>query len=179
MTVAKKYIPHYTVEDYSRWEGDWELWEGVAVSMAPGPFGRHQKLAGDITSRIEDALTSANSEAEVVHSLDWIVNGDTVVRPDVLVICGGIPDLHLETPPALIVEVLSESTRTRDEIYKRDLYEREGVTAYLIADPDARTIEVLTLNSSGQYESTPVSDHVRLTLCGDCELDLNLSSLVQ
>lgn len=179
MTVAKKYIPHYTIEDYSRWEGDWELWEGVPVSMAPGPFGKHQKLGRKIMRLLEDAVESAKCTAEVTYELDWIISNDTVVRPDILIVCGEAPDLHLETAPALIVEVLSESTRTRDQTYKRDLYEREGVTAYLIADPDARTIEVLALNGSGQYQSAPNSDRVQLTLCGDCELDLNLSSLVQ
>jgi hypothetical protein len=25
MSTVPRYIPHYTVEDYRRWEGDWEL----------------------------------------------------------------------------------------------------------------------------------------------------------
>ncbi|MGB7326599.1 MAG: Uma2 family endonuclease [Rubripirellula sp.] len=177
MTAAKKYIPHYTIEDYARWEGDWELWDGVPVSMAPGPFGRHQKLAGDIMMLLRDALKTAECNAEVTFELDWIVSDDTVVRPDVLVICDGIPDRHLETTPALIVEVLSESTRDRDQTYKRDLYEREGVTVYLIADPDARTLQVLRLNESGKYEVVPESGELRLTICESCELTLAMSSL--
>ena len=27
--------PHYTIEDYRRWEGEWELIDGVAISMTP------------------------------------------------------------------------------------------------------------------------------------------------
>ena len=41
MSIAPKYQPHYTVDDYQHWEGDWELWNGVAVAMAPSPFGPH------------------------------------------------------------------------------------------------------------------------------------------
>lgn len=177
MTAAKKYIPHYTVADYAHWEGDWELWGGVPVSMAPGPFGRHQKLAGDVMMVIREALSAAECNAEVTYELDWIVSNDTVVRPDVLVICGGIPERHLETPPALIVEVVSDSTRERDQVFKRALYEREGVTAYLIADPDAKTIEVLILNRTGEYESLPDPSDVCLTLCDECELHLGLRTV--
>lgn len=27
------YQPHYTVDDYRRWEGQWELWFGTAVAI--------------------------------------------------------------------------------------------------------------------------------------------------
>jgi Uma2 family endonuclease len=177
MTAAKKYIPHYTWDDYRLWEGDWELWKGIAVSMSPGPFGPHQSLARKITRLLEDALLSATCCAEVVPELDWIVTNDTVIRPDVMVICGQVPERYLETPPALIVEVLSESTRERDRTFKRDLYETQGVTAYLIADPDERTLEVFTLNESSRYETVPDSGELRLRICKSCEVRLSTGSL--
>ncbi len=177
MTAAKKFIPHYTIADYSRWEGDWELWEGIPVSMAPGPFGRHQALVGDLLVMLRQALRAASCNASAVHELDWIVTADTVVRPDVLVICGEIPERHLESPPALIVEVLSDSTRQRDRIHKRDLYEAQGVTAYMLADPEAESLEVLVLGPSGEYEVLPKSNELRLTICQDCEITLATGSL--
>lgn len=177
MTTAKKYIPHYTVADYSRWEGDWELFDGIAVSMAPGPFGPHQSLGRKLMRLLEDALLSAKCDAEVTYELDWIVSDDTVVRPDVLVICGEIPERYLESPPALIVEVLSDSTRHRDRTYKRDLYESQGVTAYLLADPDAMSLEAFVLGDSGKYEALPTSSELRLAICQDCEITLATGSL--
>lgn len=94
-----------------------------------------------------------------------------------LVVCGEIPDRHLETPPALVVEILSESTRQGDCTYKRDLYESEGVAVYLIADPDARTLEVLVRSDAGKYEVVSSNGPVELRLCEDCEITLDFSSL--
>ncbi len=42
-----------------------------------------------------------------------------------------------------MVEILSPGTRRRDLTVKRDLYARFGVREYWIADPAARTVEVL------------------------------------
>jgi len=39
MGSVERYVPRYTVEDYQYWKGDWELWDGLAVSMLPCPFG--------------------------------------------------------------------------------------------------------------------------------------------
>ncbi len=51
MSRALKYIPNYTLTDYRRWEGDWELWDGIPVSMSPSPFGTHQWAATQIANR--------------------------------------------------------------------------------------------------------------------------------
>jgi Uma2 family endonuclease len=177
MTAAKKYIPHYSIEDYARWEGDWELWQGVPVSMAPGPFGRHQVVAGDLLVMLREALRAATCHATAIHELDWIVSSDTVVRPDVLVVCGDPPERYLETPPALVVEVLSDSTRDRDRTYKRDLYESQGVPSYLIADPDSASWEAFVLGESGKYEAASITNELKLTLCQDCEITLAIGSL--
>jgi len=48
MPLAKKYMPHYTVEDYMRWEGDWELIKGTPFAMSPSAGITHQKLSGSI-----------------------------------------------------------------------------------------------------------------------------------
>ena len=48
MSSAAKYQPHYTVDDYQHWQGDWELWNGVAIAMGPSPFGRHAQLVGQL-----------------------------------------------------------------------------------------------------------------------------------
>lgn len=52
----------------------------------------------------------------------------------------------------LAVEITSLDTggRRRDRIDKRDLYEQYGIREYWMVDPDARTVEVLFLQS-GTY----------------------------
>jgi len=47
MSVVYKYLPRYTVEDYQRWEGDWELIEGIPYSLASPTF-KHQRIVGKI-----------------------------------------------------------------------------------------------------------------------------------
>ena len=55
----------------------------------------------------------------------------------------------LEGPADLIAEVVSLGGRTRDRIEKRDLYQQYGVREYWIIDPEARTVEVLSLEAAG------------------------------
>ena len=44
--------------------------------------------------------------------------------------------------PDLAIEILSPSTRRRDEILKRRLYERTGVKEYWVVDPKLETVKV-------------------------------------
>jgi hypothetical protein len=88
MSTAPRYQPHYTVDDYAHWEGQWELWHGVAVAMSPSPFGRHAKLLARTVAALQTAIDSAGCHATVLVEIDWIVSRDTVLRPDVIVVCG-------------------------------------------------------------------------------------------
>ena len=111
MSSASRYCPHYTIEDYRQWEGDWELWHGTAVAMTPSPFGRHGGLLMRLGTALTNAIDHARCSASVLAEIDWIISEDTVVRPDISVICGPPPEGHIESAPAMVVEVLSESTR--------------------------------------------------------------------
>ena len=35
MTIPKRFIPHYTYEDYKQWKGNWELIDGTPFAMFP------------------------------------------------------------------------------------------------------------------------------------------------
>jgi len=63
-----------------------------------------------------------------------------------------------------VIEVVSPSNRGRDLLTKRALYARAGVREYWLVDPDARTIEILTLDRDAFHlavaasgNETPVS----------------------
>ncbi len=178
MTAAKKYVPHYTVDDYRLWQGDWELWNGTAVAMTPSPFGRHQALASRLFVALQNELKAAECRAEAIYELDWIISDNTVVRPDVMVICGGIPDEHLRETPALVAEVISESTATRDRTYKRDLYDEQGVDVYVLLDPDARTLEVYQRDPAGAWQHQRVSGAIEFQLCDSCQIHLESATLL-
>ncbi len=172
VSTARQHAPHYTIDDYAQWEGDWELWDGIAIAMSPGPFGRHQAVARNILLQLCSELKRSKCHAEALYEMDWIVRHDTVVRPDLVVVCGEIPERHLESPPALVVEVLSESTRDRDRTYKKQLYDQQGVAAYLMVDPDEETIDVLMFGMSNALQLQPTGDAIELTICSDCQIKL-------
>ena len=53
-----------------------------------------------------------------------------------------ITPLHPRGAPELVVEIASKGTRKRDETIKRRLYERSGVSEYLVVDPELEVIRV-------------------------------------
>ncbi|HEY0828580.1 MAG TPA: type II toxin-antitoxin system prevent-host-death family antitoxin [Bacilli bacterium] len=71
-----------------------------------------------------------------------------VVQPDILVICD-IENIDqkgkYKGTPALVVEVLSPSTRGKDLIKKLDLYKRSGVKEYWVVDPMNEQITIYSL----------------------------------
>lgn len=179
MATAARFQTHYTVADYRHWEGRWELWNGLAVAMSPSAGGRHAKVHRRIVAALANAIDAAGSDVSVLVEIDWIVAQDTVVRPDVTAICGSEPAGHVERPPALVVEILSDATRDRDLVFKRDLYAAQGVRWYIILDPDAGTVLPLRLTAGREYAS-PVSQNAQslvIDLCDDCRIDLDASRI--
>tara|TARA_R110002073_G_scaffold157241_18_gene312681 strand:- start:17696 stop:18238 length:543 start_codon:yes stop_codon:yes gene_type:complete len=177
MSAALKFAPHYTVDDYSLWKGDWELWEGLAIAMSPSPLGVHQDVVTQLIRMLGNAVEAAGCDANPLVELDWIVSRDTVVRPDVLVVCGPPPEQHCENTPALVAEVLSDSTRQNDLDYKRQLYHREGVGVYLIIDVEAKTAQVDSRVADGSYDTHVAGDELGLRLCEDCEISIPITKL--
>ena len=176
MSTARDYNPHYTVDDYMQWEGDWELWRGVAISMSPSAFGNHASVHSRLNAALVSALDDANCDATALTEIDWIIDTDTVVRPDLTIVCGGPPKQHVEDTPALVVEVISPSSRERDTVRKRVLFEAESVPWYLIADPEAETLTVLRLDR-GTYSELTAKDTIHVRICDDCDLTIDLTNV--
>ena len=172
MSSVPRYVPHYTVSDYRQWEGDWELLQGVAVAMTPSSFGSHQAVMANLIRTFGNELERGSCECQVLPELDWIVDNNTVVRPDLVIVCDGVPEQHLETPPTLIVEILSPSTAEKDRTFKYELYEQQGVQYYLLADPKRAQLEVFRL-SDGKYVGLPESTTYALELHTDCQITLS------
>jgi Uma2 family endonuclease len=81
----------------------------------------------------------------VLNELDWKINDETVVRPDLMIICGLPLTDYLEFPPVLIVEIISPSSVKRDRLIKFEIYKEQGVKYYILADYIKETIEVFEL----------------------------------
>ena len=125
MSIALKYLPKYTLEDYKRWEGDWELIEGLPYAMSPSPSKNHQRINGKLYRLFSEALDHC-SHCEIFFELDWTVANDTVVRPDLQIICEkeNASDSN-DSPPVLVIEILSPSTTLKDRNLKYELFQKE------------------------------------------------------
>ena len=171
MSTAKKYLPSYTVEDYRQWKGDWQLIHGIAISMSPSPAGPHERVALRLGAWLLSQLEAGDSNCCPYAGLDWIVSEDTVVRPDVMVVCGDQPEMHLEKPPVLVAEILSPATWKADTEIKRAIYNESGVKVYLLVDTDLKTIEVIDFRT-GKVSKIRDSDSITISLPDDLEIEI-------
>lgn len=177
MSAVPKYLPRYTVDDYAAWEGDWELWDGIAVSMSPSPFGNHQLVLFNLARELGTQLLGQQCDAVVLGEIDWIVSRETVVRPDVVVLCGAAPEKHIESAPSFVAEIVSPSSAERDRIYKRDLYDREGVGTYLIVEPESKSITAYVRDENGRWVEQSIVNAIEFKICDDCSATVQLADL--
>ncbi|MBX2921441.1 MAG: Uma2 family endonuclease [Chitinophagaceae bacterium] len=148
MGLANKILPHYTYNEYQQWEGRWELIEGHPIAMSPLPVPKHQKTSARLIVAFGSVLKKCN-HCEVYDPLDYKISEDTIIQPDILIVCNEIKKPYLDFPPALVVEILSPSTALRDRHTKFELYRTQGVHYYLIVDADEEKIEIYELQNGG------------------------------
>jgi Uma2 family endonuclease len=141
MSIAAKYRPYYTYEDYCQWEGRWELIEGMPYAMSPAPVPAHQSVGAQLCNLFIEALKNCKN-CKVFLPLDWKIKEDTIVQPDLLIVCNKIEKKFLDFPPVLVIEILSPSTASKDRGEKMELYQSQKVKYYLIVDPKFNKIEV-------------------------------------
>jgi Uma2 family endonuclease len=142
MSVAE--IINYTYEDYKRWEGDWELIDGMPIAMAPAPMKTDQNISGAIYRELADSLDICD-ECEALYEVDWKIAEDTILRPDILISCHDEDKNYITKSPKLIVEVISPSTAKKDEKIKYEIYEKEGVDYYILVYPDDLKAKIFRL----------------------------------
>ena len=158
----------YTYADYVKWvdEPRYELIDGEAYMMSPGPTPEHQDIGGKIYRMLGNYLDGkpcrpyqAPMDVLFIEKNENEDNAKTVLQPDVLVVCdhGKIrKNRCIVGAPDLIVEVLSPSTTVRDFNVKRDIYQRYGVREYwIVSIPDGVIYQFKLVG--GIYEDTTVT----------------------
>ena len=149
-----RYIPQYTVAEYQQWPGEWELWAGVPVAMSPSPKRVHQRLSRELCLLLHNKLKAEGcQDCEVLYEIDWIVSENTVYRPDVVVTCEPDESDYIRKPPILVAEILSDSTRRKDTIFKHKAYQDLGVKYFLMVEPEDSTVALFCLED-GLYRPT-------------------------
>ena len=143
----------YTYADYKEWElkpGErYELIYGVPYPMifgdAPGmaaPNERHQAILGELFAQLHNYLRGkpckvypAPFDVRLFYEEDE--DDDTVVQPDIVVICDKEKrgEEGCRGAPDLVVEILSPSNTAIEMERKRRLYMEAGVREYWVVDP--------------------------------------------
>ncbi len=177
MSIAEKYRPYYTYDDYCQWEGQWELIEGMPYAMCPAPVPQHQRVSLMLSFQFEEALKKGCTKCKTYLPLDWKITEDTIVQPDVLIVCNKIEKKFLDFPPVLVVEILSPSTAAKDRGEKMELYQSQQVKYYLIIDPQFKKTEIYQL-IDGQYQPVSINPEIfTFNLQDDCTAEVNLTDI--
>ena len=144
----------FTFADCLTWDEDEriEIINGEAFMMAT-PSRIHQGICFEIGRQLGNFLEGKQCRVYPApfgvrlfeQDGDSPENVDTVVEPDISVVCdrSKLDEHGCKGPPDLIVEVLSPSTQRHDQLVKLNLYQRAGVREYWIVDPENRTVRVM------------------------------------
>jgi len=183
-TPAAPADTRFTYDDFVLFPDDGKRHEIIDGEhyVTPSPNVRHQVLVGRLGFEIELYLRANLGTGQVFLSpLDVVLSHWDVVEPDLLFVAGDQPDIltekNIQGPPALVVEVLSKSTRKRDAQVKRRLFERTGVREYWLVDPELDTVQVFRPSPEGKLarvvELTAEDGDVLTTpLLPGCQIDL-------
>ncbi len=135
---------HWTLEDVHSLPDDGTKYELVRgeLFVTPPPTYDHE----DILARLNRVLVpyvDANGLG-LVHLARSVVRFEgSEVEPDLFVSPEGGTSWDDAPTPILVVEVLSPSTRRRDQTQKRELYLDAGVAEYWIVDGERREVRVI------------------------------------
>jgi len=176
MSLARRDNAYHTYADYLAWPEDvrYELIDGVAYLMAPAPDLAHQEVAGGIYRQLANALDGAPCrvfiapvDVRLPKADETDARIDTVVQPDVLVVCdpSKLDRRGVQGAPDLVVEVLSPSTAGHDHILKRRVYERSGVQEFWLVHPVDRMVSIYRL-AGAEYGKPEVQELAGTTPVG-------------
>jgi Uma2 family endonuclease len=144
MTPSVKILPYYTYEDYLQWEGRWELIDGIPFAMSPAPTPKHQIIANSLGALFYNELRSCK-KCSVAQAIDFKITEDTIIQPDISVLCKATNKKYVDFPPALVVEILSPAMALKDRHTKSALYAGQKIPYYIIISPDTDEAEIYEL----------------------------------
>ena len=151
----------YTYADYRSWQFDdlVELIKGKIVKMSPGPNMAHQWVSAELQGVIYQYLKQSPCK---IFSAPFDVRlpslrgkkMDTVVQPDIAVICdlSKLDEQGCNGAPDWIIEILSKSTSKKDLTEKFSIYQNAGVREYWVVHPTEETVIPYRLDEAGQYQ---------------------------
>ena len=155
--MASETLTNFTYDDLLQMPDDgrhYEIIDGELIVNA-SPIPRHQIIAGRIYTELALYLRASPIGIVFIAPLDVVFTERWVLEPDILYIRNArksiVTRTNISGAPDLAVEVLSASTRKKDEITKRRAYEEFGVGEYWILDPDLESVKIYRRDAAGRY----------------------------
>ena len=142
--------------------------------LSPSPIPLHQFLVTRL-GRLLDDVSERTGGLTLVAPMDVHLAEHSVLQPDILYISRqnlGIIHKWIEGPPDLVVEVLSRSTASRDQVHKLQIYGESGVPEYWIVDPRRRHITFLVLRDGAYAVQAPEAEAWVSPVRPEVELDI-------
>lgn len=152
----------YTYADYLTWKDGrrYELIDGEVIDMIPAPGFEHQEICGALYAEFRSFLKGKKCRAIIapfdvvfLRKSDNLKELKTVLQPDISIICDleKIEKNAAFGAPDLVVEVVSPSTASYDNVKKRHVYEQAGVREYWLVYPEERYVRVYQLDDKGEF----------------------------
>jgi Uma2 family endonuclease len=148
--MAKQEIQstHLTYEDYVQFPDDGKRHEIIEGDhyMTPAPRRKHQRSSGRLFIALSGFVASRRLGEVFAAPFDVVLSDENVVQPDLLFVSAAraaiVTEDNIQGAPDIVVEILSESSRKKDEVIKRKLYERFGVQEYWVVDPELEIVKI-------------------------------------
>ena len=179
VTVKLQKEKHFTYADYVEWDDDvrYELIDGVAYALS-APLQVHQRVLRELTGLLWTFLKGKKCELFMAPAdvrLSYDTTDDTVVQPDLFVVCdkSKLDGKACIGAPDLVIEILSPSTARIDMLKKFHAYLKAEVLEYWIVDPEGKTIDVFKLENGEYVGSEYIKDAVvKSHVLEGCEIKL-------
>ena len=175
----------YTYADLLAWDTDvrYELYDGLPVALA-SPSDVHQHIVAELIRQLGNYLVDKPCRAYPApfdvrlfeRSGDAPEDVDTVVQPDLMVVCDRdkVDRRGVHGAPDFIIEVLSPSSERYDRFSKLNLYQKAGVREYWIVNPANKTVQTFVLED-GHYTFpayAEAGESLEVSIFPECVIDL-------
>lgn len=153
----------YSITDYlkNELESDCkhEYLNGDVYAMA-GASISHQRVIANLMRLLGNQLRGTPCEP-LASDTKVKISDLAVFYPDVMVVCDPMDNPYYTETPLIIVEVLSKSTRRKDETTKRRLYQSlPSLQEYVLIEQDIVDIEVCRRSEGWQPEHYFMGDDI-------------------
>lgn len=160
--AAKKQFRTYNYGDYLKWDENerWEIINGEAYDMSPGPGTTHQAIVTELIRQLGNQLEGKPSrvftapfDVRLPRRDEKEEEIENIVQPDISIICDRdkLDEKGCLGAPDVVMEILSPSTYRRDKLEKFNLYEEAGVKEYWLLSYTEKMVEVFTLDEHNKY----------------------------